>query len=144
MNEKIAIKKNLVPLKVNNEYIRNALHDFNVKMIGKEKEFSFFAHDEAGKIVGGLIVYAEKSSIFIDILWVSDKLRNCGVGSRLIAAAEDEGRKLGIQYSTTDTFAFQAVDFYKKNGYQEIGVIKEYIEGHDKIFFRKNISENRS
>lgn len=55
-------------------------------------------------------------------------------------AAEQEGLNRNIFYSTTDTYSFQAVDFYIKNGYSEIGRIEAHIEGHDRVFFRKKLS----
>ena len=54
--------------------------------------------------------------------------------------AEDEAIKRNIYYSTTDTFDFQAVNFYISNGYESIGIIRNYIEGHDKYYFRKCIN----
>jgi len=57
-----------------------------------------------------------------------------------VLAAEQEGLNRNIFYSTTDTYSFQAVDFYIKNGYSEIGRIEAHIEGHDRVFFRKKLS----
>ncbi|MCA9507182.1 MAG: GNAT family N-acetyltransferase [Myxococcales bacterium] len=95
------------------------------------------AFDENRKIIGGLILFAEKQSIFIYILWVYKNHRGRGIGSKLMRAAEKEGRQRGVAYSTTDTLAFQAANFCQKLGYHEIGIMKDYIEGHDRIFFRK-------
>ncbi len=122
--------------------IRNALHAFNVAAIGKEDHYSVFAFDASNEIIGGALIYAEKNSIFIDNLWIYELYRGKGIGSKLIAAAEQEGIRREIPYSTTDTFTFQAVDFYLKQGYDKIGVIKNYMEGHDKVYFRKKIFNN--
>ncbi|MCA9507704.1 MAG: GNAT family N-acetyltransferase [Myxococcales bacterium] len=140
MKENVTIELNSAPLEANKNFVREALHEFNVQKIGKDEEMSFFAYDENRKIIGGLILYAEMRSIFIDILWVCENHRGYGIGSELMRAAEEEGYRRGVTYSTTDTLAFQAARFYQKLGYHEIGVVKDYIEGHDRIFFRKALT----
>jgi ribosomal protein S18 acetylase RimI-like enzyme len=134
----ILINIDVSPSEEEEKFIRDQLHQFNVNQIGKDEQYAVFAYNN-NDIIGGVLVNTEKSSIFIDILWVDETLRGQGIGSKLLIAAEKEGINRNIQYSTTDTFDFQAVDFYIKNGYSEIGRIAAYIEGHDKVFFRKKL-----
>ena len=139
IQDNIDIQVDINPSKTDDELIRNELHAFNVNAIGKEEHYSIFAYNASQKIIGGALIYAEKHSIFIDNLWVHKLYRSKGIGSKLISAAEQEAIVRKIPYSTTDTFTFQAVDFYLKQGYKKIGVIKNYMEGHDKVYFRKKI-----
>jgi GNAT superfamily N-acetyltransferase len=74
------------------------------------------------------------------MLWISDRLRGQGYGTKLMLAAEEEGRNRGCQYSTVDTYSFQAKEFYFKNGYHQIGEIKNHLFGHAKVFFRKELT----
>ena len=134
----ITIKTSLQSNDKNGQYIRDKLYQFNIDQIGQDIKYSIYAYD-IDKLVGGILVSEEKTSIFIDILWVDDAYRQCGIGSKLVDAAEQNAIKKNILYSTTDTFEFQAVNFYLKNGYSEIGRIPKYIEGHDKIYFRKKL-----
>lgn len=122
------------------DLLRNKLREFNRNAVGIEKEFAFYARNKQDEVVGGILVTAEKTSIFIDILFVDDKYRGKGIGTKLMLAAEKEAIKRNIHYSTTDTFDFQAVNFYLANGYESIGIIKNYIEGHDKHYFRKKLN----
>ncbi|MCF6776889.1 GNAT family N-acetyltransferase [Thiotrichales bacterium 19X7-9] len=140
----VNINLNLHPSKVNDDYIRKKLSEFNIAHTGEDKHYSVYATDSDNKLIGGILVYTEISSIFIDILWVETLYRNRHIGSKLLAVAENEAIKRNILYSTVDTFAFQAPDFYLKNDYKEIGVIKNYIEGHDRIFFRKKLKLKNS
>lgn len=133
----ILINIELSPAAGKEKFIRDQLHQFNINEIGKDEQYAVFAYNN--DIVGGILVNTERSSIFIDILWVDETLRGQGIGSKLLIAAEKEGINRDIPYSTTDTFDFQAVDFYIKNGYSEIGRIVAYIERHDKVFFRKKL-----
>jgi|TARA_R110002110_G_C13470277_1_gene720518 GNAT superfamily N-acetyltransferase len=128
-----------IPSQENDEVVRNALHEFNVAQIGQDEHYSVFAFSPEGKIIGGLLVYQEAHSIFIDILWIDESERGKGLGTELLLAAEKEAVRRKVPYSTTDTLAFQAVNFYRKNGYEQIGMVKNYIEGHDRYFFRKKL-----
>lgn len=65
--------------------------------------------------------------------------RKQGYGKKLLDAAEQEAIKNGCIFSTTDTFDFQAEEFYLKNGYERMGEIKKYWYDHSRIFFRKNL-----
>ncbi|MFO1259115.1 MAG: GNAT family N-acetyltransferase [Gammaproteobacteria bacterium] len=135
----IKIRVDTNPSKTDDEFVRDALHQFNIQQVGKEDHYSAFATDSTNEIVGGISVYAEISSIYIDILWVHESKRGQGIGSQLLKAVEQEAIRRKIPFSTTDTFTFQAVDFYIKNDYQKIGIIENYLEGHDRIFFRKKL-----
>ena len=135
----INIHIDLNPESEKDRFIREELHQFNIKHIGKDDHYSVFAYDSSSALIGGLLVYAGLSSIFITILWVKDSERGKGVGSMLLQAAESEGIRRKIPTSTLDTLSFQAKDFYLKNGYSQIGLIKEYIEGNDRLFFRKKL-----
>ncbi|MBP9723024.1 MAG: GNAT family N-acetyltransferase [Gammaproteobacteria bacterium] len=137
-SDSVVIKTDLSPDKEKNEFIKEKLYQFNVEKVGKDEQYSIFAYHQ-DQIIGGVLVNAEKSSIFIEILWVDKLWRGQDIGSKLVLAAEQEGLNRNIFYSTTDTYSFQAVDFYIKNGYSEIGRIKAHIEGHDRVFFRKKL-----
>jgi hypothetical protein len=38
------------------------------------------------------------------------------------------------------TYAFQAKEFYEKQGYKVIAVVPEYRLGHDKIYLKKEVA----
>lgn len=127
------------PSEKDNSFIRNKLQEFNDNYTGVTAiQFSVFAK-ENNEVQGGAICYLDENSIYIDILWVDEKHRKSGIGSKIIKLAEEEGVKKGAIYSTLDTFDFQAEGFYKKCGYQRIGVIPAYLGNHDRIFMRKKI-----
>lgn len=72
-NYRIAVAQN--PTQENDEFVRNALHEYNVAQIGQDKHYSVFAFSPEEKIIGGVLVYQEAQSIFIDILWVDESER---------------------------------------------------------------------
>ena len=120
--------------------IRNGIINFNTPYIGsKPDRFSISVRDNSDTVIGGTIVYAHQSSMYVDVLWVDEKHRGKGLGKKLLLAVEDEALKRNIKQSTLDTFSFQAEEFYLKQGYTKIGVINDYIEGFDRIYLRKNL-----
>jgi GNAT superfamily N-acetyltransferase len=133
------IKIDLTPSDKDDGVIRKGLHEFNVIQIGEDQHYSVFAYDPEGTIIGGILVYAETQSIFLDNLWVEESHRKIGLGTKLLNAAEEEGIRRKISFSTVDTYEFQAGNFYIKNGYTQFGMIKDYIEGYDRLFFRKKV-----
>jgi GNAT superfamily N-acetyltransferase len=62
-----------------------------------------------------------------------------GHSSRLIEAAENEAIKRGCKIVDLSTFAFQAPEFYRKNGYEMFGELENAVSGYSIYFFRKNL-----
>lgn len=123
--------------------LRNGVLEFNQKIIGEiPSEYSVFAKNRGNEIIGGAKVYVHSQSIYIDILWVAEEHRQKSIGTKILSKVENEALKRNIPCSTVDTFDFQAEDFYLKNGYLRIGVIPKFIEGHDRIFLKKELPSN--
>jgi ribosomal protein S18 acetylase RimI-like enzyme len=120
--------------------IRDGIVSFNEPFTGsKPEQYSIYVKDDEDSIIAGSIVYAHNNSIYVDVIWVSKEHRGKGLGGLLLKNVEAEAIKRGIKASTLDTFSFQAEGFYLKHGYQHIGTIKNYLEGHDRIYLRKQL-----
>ncbi len=87
--------------------------------------------DEDGRIIAGFVGGVDGwNSTDIDALWVEEKYRNQGIGSRLLSELEREAKENGA-----DTFFLEAYDwnvgFFKKNGYEKVtGILEDYPKGH--------------
>jgi GNAT superfamily N-acetyltransferase len=66
-------------------------------------------------------------------------LRGAGLGSRILAAAEEEGRKRGCRAAVLYTISFQAPDFYKRHGWRVFGEIPCDPPGTSRIFMTKEL-----
>ena len=120
--------------------VRDGIISFNEPYTGSKPEtYSIYVKDHSDLIIGGAIVYAHSNSIYVDVLWVNEGHRGKGIGGSLLQRVEAEAIQRGIKASTLDTFSFQAEGFYLKQGYQHLGTIKNYLEGHDRIYFRKQL-----
>ncbi|MFL5012476.1 GNAT family N-acetyltransferase [Rhizobium sp.] len=78
------------------------------------------------------------SVLFIGNLWVAKSLRLSGIGRKLMAAAEEEGRRHGLRLHALDP----GPGLYPKLGYVEFGRVSGHAGGRpvDRIWFRKEFS----
>lgn len=53
--------------------------------------------------------------------------------------AEDEARKRGAKHAYLDTFSFQALDFYRKYGYEIFGELQDFPVGHQRYYLVKQL-----
>lgn len=96
------------------------LRSYNNQFIDTQAwgQFGAYCRNEAGILVGGLIASRKGRWVCIDYLWVSEETRGTGLGRTLMRAAEQEAKRTGCKHALVDTFSFQALPFYVKQGYQ--------------------------
>ncbi|MDY0899385.1 MULTISPECIES: GNAT family N-acetyltransferase [Pantoea] len=102
------------------EALLAGLGAYNRQFISRDNwgPLSVSHRDEQGTLRGGVIAARKGNWLCIDYLWVDETLRGSGLGSALLEAAEQEAGKMGCLYALVDTFSFQALPFYQKQGYQ--------------------------
>ena len=115
------------------------LADYNKAQFGEPHHVPLWllARDDAGKVQGGVLGQTYWSWCSIDVLAVAEPYRGQGIGSRLLAKAEDIARARGCLGVRLDTVSFQAPDFYRRHGYTEFGRIDDHPPGHTRHWFMK-------
>ncbi|SHJ82563.1 Acetyltransferase (GNAT) family protein [Clostridium cavendishii DSM 21758] len=101
------------------------------------KDLGVYLQDETGKKVAGLIGDTHGNWLFIKFLWVSEELRGHNIGSNILNQAEKVAKERGCKYSFLDTFSFQAPEFYKKHGYEEVFKLENYPVTGKRYYFTK-------
>ncbi|MEU9283732.1 N-acetyltransferase [Streptomyces sp. NPDC048275] len=86
--------------------------------------------DATGALAGGLVGHTWTTWLHVTYLWVDERHRGAGLGSRLLAEGERVAREeRGCTGSRLETWDFQAPEFYKKQGYEVVCVIPDYPPG---------------
>jgi GNAT superfamily N-acetyltransferase len=89
--------------------IARGLIEFNARHVGKYKwtNLDVYVRDAEGGIVGGLIGEFCLGWFSIHALWVAERLRGLGVGTKILDAAENAAIAIGCSGAILDTFSFQ-------------------------------------
>ena len=137
---------NANPSKNEMDYVRQALMQFNNEHVGADGHtpLNFIEYDEDGNIIGGILGGTYWGWLYIDILWVHKDYRNKGIGSKLLLEAEKEAVRRGCSHVHVDTMSWQAPDFYKKYGYEVIGVLPDIPKGNQKYLLQKTLQRNET
>ncbi|MFT2019974.1 GNAT family N-acetyltransferase [Streptomyces sp. 796.1] len=119
------------------------LHRIRDTVADDERPVQAYALDEAGELAGGLVGYAWGHWLHVDLLWVDERHRGAGLGTRLMATAERRARdELGCLNSRVETWGFQAPRFYEKLGYRIVGVVEDYPPGETDHLLVKRLTED--
>jgi len=119
--------------------IGGGIRNFNIQQTGDSgyKRICFILYTPEDEVAGGLIGETYWGWLYIDLLFVKDELRGQGYGSRILTMVEEEARQSGAKKAYLDTFSFQALDFYKKYGYQVFGELNDFPPGHQRYYLTK-------
>jgi GNAT superfamily N-acetyltransferase len=121
--------------------ISRGLGAYNAEQSGIKdyKPLAVLVKDAAGNTVGGISGRSSLGLLFLDLVYLPKTLRGGGLGSRLLALAEEEGRKRGCKSAVLYTISFQAPDFYKRHGWRVFGEIPCDPPGTSRIFMTKEL-----
>lgn len=118
-------------LKAEIELMRPGLKHENVVLV---------ARDDEGALAGGLVGVINWSWFLIHVVWVARGQRGKGIGSALMAAAEQEARRHGCDRAHLSTHDFQAPAFYGRLGYSIFSVWDDYPVGSKMFHMKKALS----
>ncbi len=105
----------------------------------KVDKYSITIKDGEGKLVGCVMVSFLWNGMEIGTLWIDETKRGQGLGTKLMAMAEDEGKRRGATFAYTNTFTWQAPGFYEKLGYTLYGKLEDFPAGNELSYYRKDL-----
>jgi ribosomal protein S18 acetylase RimI-like enzyme len=143
MQHKIKIQQQDHPAAEDKQYVSRQFIAYNDQQSGvfPFKEINLFAYAPDGQIIGGLFGDISWGWMHIDTLWVSESYRQNGIGTSLMDRAEAEAIAMGVHRAYLESTDFQAVDFYKKRGYQVFAQLEDQPPGHI-CYYLKNVNLN--
>ncbi len=123
------------------QYLEDRLYEFNSAATGiRDGEWlAILVRDETHRIVAGLCGNTWGGCLEIRQFWVDEERRRRGLGTRLLAAAEQEARRRGCQQVVLMTFGFQATDFYARHGFDVVAVVDDHPRGHKNMLLQKRL-----
>jgi GNAT superfamily N-acetyltransferase len=96
---------------------------------------------EDGSVDGGLIGYTGRGWLYVELLFVPERLRGQGMAARLLALAEEEARGRGCIGAYIDTINPVACRAYERAGYRVFGRIENFTKGLDICWLIKRFAE---
>jgi GNAT superfamily N-acetyltransferase len=125
-------------------YLEDRIYEFNSATTGitNGEWLAFFERDEIGRIVAGISGDTWGGVLEIRQLWVDESRRSEGLGTKLLEAAEREGRRRGCTQVVLMTFSFQAPAFYAKHGFEVVAALDDHPRGHRNLLLRKVLHES--
>jgi GNAT superfamily N-acetyltransferase len=105
----------------------------------KRLRFVYGVRSADGTLTGGIHARVYRDELYVDDLWLRDDMRGQGLGSRLLALAEQHARAEGCRVVSLDTMNWQARPFYERHGYA--CVLEQSYEGGRfvRYFMRKDL-----
>ena len=95
---------------------------------------------ETKKVVGGLCGRTSLGLLRVDRFFLPEASRRGRLGSRILAMAEEEGRRRGCTRAVLSTIHFQAPGFYVKQGWEVAARIECEPPGHTRFYMTKKLS----
>ncbi|QRG66721.1 GNAT family N-acetyltransferase [Brevibacillus choshinensis] len=124
-------------------YVRQKMYEFNsahfpAELKGRYQEVNLFVKDAEGQLFGGILTEIAWNWMEVHYLYVSEELRKAGYGSKLMAEAERIARENKCDFIKLDTLSFQALEFYRRLGFEVYGQI-ENAGGFTHYYLKKNL-----
>jgi GNAT superfamily N-acetyltransferase len=125
-------------------YLEDRIYEFNSAKTGITggEWLALFVRDETRRIVAGISGDTWGGCLEIRQLWVDESRRSEGLGTKLLEAAEQEGRSRGCTQVVLMTFSFQAPAFYAKRGFEVVATLDDHPRGHRNLLLRKVLCES--
>jgi GNAT superfamily N-acetyltransferase len=88
------------------------------------RPLAVFARDpQTGKVIGALHGRSEFGLVYVAWFFLPEDRRRAGIGSRVLAMVEEEGRRRGCTRISLTTLSIEAPGFYLKQGYDVAATI---------------------
>ena len=139
-----AMTRNRVDIRVGEapdvqSFLAERIYEFNAKVTGyfDGESFSAIQTDGSGINCAGVCGYTWGGCAYVSFLWVDQSQRGRGLGSALLAAAEEHAKAKGCKVVFLATHSFQAPGFYERRGYKQQAMVADHPVGHKSLIFAK-------
>lgn len=129
------------PSSADRDAITQALVAFNDKAAGPSgfQPLAVLVQDSDGNTIGGLWGKTSYDWLIVELFVVPEQFRGQDLGSSILSRAEAAARERGCIGAWLDTYEFQALGFYKKQGYELFGTVEDHPRGSRRFFVKKQL-----
>lgn len=124
------------------DILGKGLDEFNEDAAGLNDRRSLYVilrDSSSNEVLGGAAGRTSLGLAFLDLFHLPNSLRGSGLGTKILAAFEEEARRRGCSAAVLYTISFQAPGFYEKNGWVSFGEIATR-PGISRVFMTKRLS----
>lgn len=124
------------------EVIGGGLNSYNDEITGyaDRQPLAVLVKDPVtGDVLGGAIGRSSLGLLFLDLFHLPKALRGSGIGTSVLRAFEEEGKRRGCVAGVLYTISFQAPEFYERRGWRRFGEIACEPPGTSRIFLTKQL-----
>lgn len=126
------------------KFIDDELYKFNLKHFpedlgGRYEEINLFLKDENGNVRGGTLSAVCWNWLEIYTFFLDEDIRHSGYGTKLLLELENIAVDKKCDFIKVDTLSFQALEFYKKNGYEVFGSIDNVGRNFEHYYLKKDL-----
>ncbi|MCM2367690.1 GNAT family N-acetyltransferase [Proteus terrae] len=132
----LKITTNPTPNEINEIYEGLLTHNLRYIQMEQYSPLAVFKEDN-GKKIGGITGDILGNWLRIRYLWVDKAYRGQNIGTELLQTMENTAKEKGAKYAEVDTFSFQALPFYQKQGFEIFGTLENYPVSDKKYYLRK-------
>jgi GNAT superfamily N-acetyltransferase len=127
------------PSSADRDAITRALVAFNDKVAGPSgfRPLAVLVQDTDGNTIGGLWGKTSYDWLIVELFVVPEQFRGQNLGFSILSRAEAAARERGCIGAWLDTYEFQALEFYKKQGYELFGTVEDHPRGSRRFFVKK-------
>ena len=122
------------------QFIREKINEYNFNRVPHDNHqvLNLIAREQ-NIIIGGLIGDTAWNWLYISLFWVDERKRSLGLGTRILAMAEELAVQRDCRHANLETHDFQSLNFYQKRGYVVFGQLEDFPDGHTKYYLWKNL-----
>jgi GNAT superfamily N-acetyltransferase len=124
------------------EIVGGGLNAFNDEVTGyadRQPLAVLVTDPETGEVLGGATGRSSLGLLFLELFHLPAPLRGAGLGTAVLRASEEEGRRRGCVAAVLYTISFQAPGFYERHGWRRFGEIACQPTGASRIFLTKQL-----
>jgi GNAT superfamily N-acetyltransferase len=122
------------------QFVRQRLNEFNFNLVPHDNHETLnLIVRRQNTLIAGLIGVTYWNWLYVELFWVDALERSHGLGTQILAKAEEIATQRGCKNAHLETHDFQSLAFYQKRGYVIFGKLEDLPEGHTKYYLRKHL-----